>query len=155
MRLKTKILLAMGFSFLVHFLVVGTLGLRQIEQDVIEDIQEQARTVRGMLMSLRNVYQRQFVLHELPINEQTLGFLPAHSISRISDEFRLWVASGLSFNNVSDHPDNPSNLADEIEMEAMQWFRENKGQKERFVPYLDAAGEPYYHFSQRDLNQIG
>lgn len=148
MQLKTKILLAMAAIFLVHFLAVGYVGLRQIKADVIEDIRDQARTVRGMLMSLRNVYQKQFVVHNIPINEQTLGLLPSHSISRISEEFRLWVETGLSFNNVSDYPYNPKNRADKIELEAMAWFRGHDDQKERFVPYVKETGEPYYHFSQ-------
>jgi hypothetical protein len=53
--------------FLLHFLVVGVFDYRQIRQEVIEDIQTQARIVRGMLMALQTVYQQEFLTHGLPI----------------------------------------------------------------------------------------
>jgi len=147
-RLQTKILATTAIIFLVHFLSVEYLSHRQVKQDVVRSLSDDARIIRGMLMSLRNVYQRQFLDHEIPINDKTLGFLPAHSISRISREFRDWVDTGLSFNNVSDVPRNPDNAADSVELEAIRFFRENQEQKERMVPYTDDRGEPYYHFSQ-------
>ncbi len=99
-------------------------------------------------MALRNVYQKQFIKHDIPITKKTLGFLPAHSISRISKDFRNWVGTGLSFNNVSDVPRNPGNMADSLELEAMAHFRNRPDEKERLVPFTSPDGEPFYHFSQ-------
>ncbi len=148
MGLKPKILVVIAGVFLLHFLFVGYLGYRQIKTEVIEDIQEQARIVRGMLMALRTVYQRQFLSHNIPVNEQTLGILPAYSISLISDEFKEWVSTGLSFNNVAEEPRNPKNAADAIELEAIRYFAGHEGESERLVPYTNATGESYYHYSQ-------
>ena len=128
MGLKPKILVVIAGVFLLHFLFVGYLGYRQIKTEVIEDIQEQARIVRGMLMALRTVYQRQFLSHNIPVNEQTLGILPAYSISLISDEFKEWVSTGLSFNNVAEEPRNPKNAADAIELEAIRYFAGHEGE---------------------------
>lgn len=148
MRLQTKILTATALIFLAHFLTVEYFNHRTAKDDVIRNVQEDARIVRGMLMSLRDVYQRQFLEHNVPITDKTLGFLPAHSISRISIRFREWLDTGLTFNNVSDSPWNPGNAADEIELKAIDYFRKNEGQTERLVPYLNEQREPYYHFSQ-------
>jgi len=148
MRLKTKILLITGAIFLAHFLVVEYIGQRQIRAEVIATTRQQARIIQGMLMSLRTVYQRQFVEHAIPIDENTLGFLPAHAIGQISKEFKRWVESGLSFNNVSDKPRNPANRADAVELEAIRYFRRHQEAKERFVPFTTADGVPYYHFSR-------
>ena len=148
MRLQTKILATTAIIFLIHFLSVEYLSHRQVKEDVIRSLSGDVRVIRGMLMSLRDVYQRHFLDHDIPINEQTLGFLPAHAISRISREFRGWVDTGLSFNNVSDVPRNPDNAADPVELEAIRFFQENQEQKERMVPYTNDQGEPFYHFSQ-------
>ncbi|MBL3599802.1 MAG: EAL domain-containing protein [gamma proteobacterium endosymbiont of Lamellibrachia anaximandri] len=148
MQLQTKVLAVTAIVFLGHFVTVEYMGHRQVESQVVENIRDHARTVRGMLMSLRNVYQRHFLTHNIPVDEKTLGFLPAHSISRISKEFKKWVDSGLTFNNVSDRPRNPNNRADEIEMEAIRHFQDNPEEKERMVPFAGPNGEPFYHFSQ-------
>jgi len=148
MQLKTKVLATVAVVFLGHFALAEYISHQQIKADVINDIRDDARTVRGMLMALRNVYQRHFIEHNIPITKKTLGFLPAHSISRISKDFYNWVDSGLSFNNVSDVPRNPGNQADKLELEAMAYFRAKPKEKDRLIPFTNAKGEPYYHFSQ-------
>jgi diguanylate cyclase (GGDEF)-like protein/PAS domain S-box-containing protein len=148
MRLKTKVLATVAAVFLGHFVLAEYMGYQQIKTEVINDIRDEARVVRGMLMALRSVYQKQFIRHNIPINDETLGFLPAHSISRISADFSNWVDSGLSFNNVSDVPRNPGNRADLVEMEAIEYFRNRPNDKERLVPFKDEDGKPFYHFSQ-------
>lgn len=148
MRLQTKVFVTTAIIFLVHFAVNTYIGQRQIKSEVIASIKENARTIRSMLESYRGVYQKIFIEHNIPINDQTIEFLPAHAISRISRDFTQWVDNGLTFNNVSDRPRNPNNQADIIELEAMQFFRENDEISERFVPYTNASGEDFYHFSQ-------
>jgi len=148
MLLKTKIFLAIALIFLLHFLVVEHIGQRQIKQDVIEQVRAEARIVRGMLMALRRVYQEAFLTHDIPINDQTLALLPAHAINRISEEFRYWVSSGVTFNNVSEQPRNPANQADDIERQAIRYFAGHPRQQERLVAFTNAQGEPYYHYAQ-------
>jgi diguanylate cyclase (GGDEF)-like protein/PAS domain S-box-containing protein len=148
MLIKTKILLAITIVFLLHFMVVGYVSHAQIKQDVIEEIQAQARIVRGMLMALRRVYQGEFLSHDIPINEQTLALLPAHAITRLSAEFRNWVMNGVTFNNVSEQPRNPSNQADGVELEAIRYFTLHPEQQERLVPYTNGKGEAYFHYAQ-------
>ncbi len=148
MRLQTKVFVTTAIIFLIHFTVNSYIGQRQIKAEVIASIKENARTIRGVLMAYRGVYQKIFLNHKIPINNQTIEFLPAHAISRISRDFTQWVNSGLTFNNVTDQPRNPGNMADAIELEAMHFFRQNKEFTERFVPYTNDSGEDFYHFSQ-------
>ena len=63
-------------------------------------------------------------------------------------DFRNWVDSGLSFNNVFDVPRNLGNRADKVEMQAIDYFRSRPDEKERLAPFKDEEGEPFYHFSQ-------
>ncbi|MGD2117586.1 MAG: diguanylate cyclase, partial [Chromatiales bacterium] len=148
MKLQTKVFGLTAIIFLGHFSFEQYQGHQQVRADVIDDIRREARIVRGMLMSVREVYQKVFLEHDVPINETTLNFLPAHSLSRISANFQKWVDSGLQFNNVSDQPRNPANAADEIEIKAIEFFRNNPGQVERLTPYTNKNGEAFYHFAQ-------
>lgn len=148
MRLQTKVFVATAIIFLLHFFVDTYIGQRQIKSEVIMNIKENARNIRGILMSYRGVYQEIFLKHNIPITNETIEFLPAHAVSRISRDFTDWVETGLSFNNVSDQPRNPNNQADAVELEAMKFFRQNEEAVERFVPFISNSGENFYHFSQ-------
>ncbi len=148
MRLQTKVFVITAIIFLIHFSVDTYVGQRQIKEEVIANIKDNARNIRSILMAYRTVYQKAFIKHNVPINNQTIEFLPAYALSRISNEFNHWIDNGLSFNNVSDKPRNPDNQADAIELEAIQFFLQNDNITERFVPFVNASGENFYHFSQ-------
>ena len=60
-------------------------------------------------MATRRIYHRQFLDSGIPLAEKTLGFSPAHSLIRISNDFQNWTKNNLYFNNVSDRPRNPNN----------------------------------------------
>ena len=148
MKLQTKVYIITAIIFLLHFIVSITIGQRQIKTEVLANIQDNARNIRGVLMAYRSVYQKIFINHQVQINDTTLEFLPAYAISRISSEFTQWVNNGLTFNTVSDRPRNPRNMADPIELEAINYFRKHKSAQERFVPFTNKDGEQFYHFSQ-------
>lgn len=148
MRLKTKIFAVVAAVFLGHFALAVYLDHKQTKSDVINEIREDARVIRGMLKALRTVYQRYIIEHEVPINDMTLGLLPSEALGRLSIEFRSLMDSGLSFNNVMDKPRNPLNQADKIEMEALAYFRKNPNHTERMVPFKNESGELFYHYSQ-------
>lgn len=72
-----------------------------------------------ILLATRWVYHQQFLNSGLAINHDTIGFLPAHALSRIGAALPSCHASGIRFNNVSDRPRNPDNRADPAERNAM------------------------------------
>jgi PAS domain S-box-containing protein len=98
-------------------------------------------------MATRRVYHQQFLDSGIPLTDKTLGFLPAHALSRISNDFGNWTKNNLYFNNVSDRPRNPKNAADAIEKEAIMYYRGNPTEEERFVPFKSKEGESFYHYS--------
>ncbi|MBL3526215.1 MAG: DUF3365 domain-containing protein [gamma proteobacterium endosymbiont of Lamellibrachia anaximandri] len=147
MKLQSKLLLAFGSVLIATFTLVEIIGYRQTHEQMLTNLRQDALEIRGLLMATRRVYHHQFIDSGLPLNKKTLGFLPAHAMNRISNDFLNWSDSGLSFNNVSDHPRNPDNQADEIELEAMTWFRANPRKKERLVPFKNTQGQSYFHFS--------
>ncbi|MCW8890374.1 MAG: EAL domain-containing protein [Sedimenticola sp.] len=144
--LKTKLLITIGAVFLLSFGILTYLDYQNTRKAIVLELVNEARLIRGMMAATRRVYRHQFMISGIPLNDKTVGLLPAHALSRISEEFKQSITSGLSFNNVSDRPRNPDLLADNIEMEAIQYFRRNADVDERMVPFT-AKGKPFYHFA--------
>ena len=143
MRLKTKIWLLLGALISVVLTLDLSLGYRKLSQELWQEAAYDARTVYGFMMATRRIYQKQFIDSGLPVNDKTIGLLPAHSLSRISRDFANWNRSGILFNNVSDVPRNPANRADRFELAAMAWFRANPGMTERMRDIVDDKGVGY------------
>jgi len=147
MRLQTKLLLSSLGIFLITLGIVEYRHYHDINTEGLKSIQREARNVRNILMATRRVYHHQFLESGIPLTDKTIGFLPAHALSRISEDFTNWTASGLYFNNVSDRPRNPKNTADSLEKEAIDYYRENPLEKERFVSFKSEDDQLYYHYS--------
>ena len=146
MRIKGKVwCLTAGIISAIIFADIY-IGYLEIESSIQTELRRDAENIRAVLMSTRRVYQMQFINSGLPLNEKTVGFLPAHAISRISADFPNWNNSGLKFNNVSDRPRNPSNEANAFEHEALAWFRARPSEKNRLVEISD-EGTYYYHYA--------
>ncbi len=147
MKLRSKLLLSFGLTLITTFSLVEFIGYRHTKIQIIADLRQDGMEVRDIILALRRVYQRQFIRSGLTINMDTIGFLPAHSMNRISNELQDMSAKGLVFKNVSDRPRNPDNQADKTELAAMTYFRANQKQQDRLVYVDDSEGQPYYHFS--------
>jgi PAS domain S-box-containing protein len=129
-------------------LILAAGGQYFVRQWVEANLLESAEKVRNVLMATRRVYQHQFIDSGLPIDDKTLGFLPAHALHRISNDLQHWDKSGFTFNNVSDHPRNPFNQADAVEMAAIEHFRTNPDAELRFTPFTNAGGDHYYLYAR-------
>ncbi|MBT7592564.1 MAG: DUF3365 domain-containing protein, partial [Candidatus Scalindua sp.] len=147
MKLLTKLILILVFVFLITFSSIEYIRYLSIKDEVVSDLRREARNVRDILMATRRIYHKQFLDSGIPLTDKTLGFLPAHSLSRISNDFANWTNNRLYFNNVSDRPRNPKNSADAIEKEAIMYYREHPTEEERLVPIKSKEGESFYHYS--------
>jgi diguanylate cyclase (GGDEF)-like protein/PAS domain S-box-containing protein len=147
MKLKTKIWLLLGVLMTFVLAVDIAFSYQKFTAELRTEMENDASTVYGMMMATRRIYQQQFIDSGLPVNDKTLGFLPAHSISRISRDFPSWNQSGIIFNNVSDRPRNPSNQADRFELEAMAWFRANPKDVKRMQNIIDDKGVGYLNYT--------
>ncbi|HNJ76128.1 MAG TPA: DUF3365 domain-containing protein [Azospira sp.] len=147
MRLQTKIWLS---SLAVILLITASdfyLGRAAIEGTIRNELERDAHDTRALLMAVRRVYHEQFIASGLPVTEKTIGFLPAHALSRISADFANWSNTGLFFNNVTDRPRNPRNQADANELAAMAWFRANPKETERLTEIVGQNGRRFYHYT--------
>jgi len=147
MKLKTKIWLLLGALMTLVLLVDITLSYRKLSAELQSETENDAGIVYSMMMAMRRIYQQEFIDSEIPINNKTVGLLPAHSFSRISKDFANWSQSGIIFNNVSDRPRNPSNQADRFELQAMAWFRAHPKDVKQMKNIVDDKGVGYLHFS--------
>jgi diguanylate cyclase (GGDEF)-like protein/PAS domain S-box-containing protein len=143
MKLKTKIWLLLGLLTSAVLTIDLTVTYHKLSAEVRNATEYDAWTVYGFMMATRRVYQQQFIDSELPVNGKTIGFLPAHSFSRISKDFANWNQSGILFNTVSDIPRNPGNQADTFELEDMAWFRRQPQASERLRNIVSPQGVSY------------
>lgn len=74
---------------------------------------------------MRYVYHQQFVDSGIDLNDSTVGFLPAHASTSISDKFSEISKDNISIRNVTDRPRNPKNMADSFELRAIEQFKNN------------------------------
>lgn len=140
MRLTTRIWLLLGGLMILIMAVDLGISYRRLTHELRGETEADSRSIYGLIMAMRKVYAQQFQFSELPVNDKTVGFLPAHSLPRISQEFSKRADSGIMFNTVSDRPRNPSNLADSAELDAMAWFRANPSARERSEMITDNRG---------------
>ncbi|MBW7862564.1 MAG: histidine kinase, partial [Rhodocyclaceae bacterium] len=84
MKIKTKISLAIGVLLALSMAAHSYTSWRDIRAQSLRALEHEAENVRGILMATRRVYQLQFLASGLPVNEKTVGFLPAHALSRIA-----------------------------------------------------------------------
>ncbi|WP_394713755.1 DUF3365 domain-containing protein [uncultured Desulfuromonas sp.] len=131
-KLNVKLISITGVLFLVFLLCEAWFEFIEIRDFSRQQILEQSRSIRDLMMATRYVYHHQFISSGLPLNDNTLGFLPAHALARISEHFTQLNKKELSFNNVSADPRNIYNRADCIETKVVRYFEENPHQEEYF-----------------------
>ena len=148
MKLQTRFTLILVCLLLALMASLALLDYQRLRKTVYRQTLDKARDIRSLIMATRRVYHHQFLDSGLPLNEKTVGFLPAYSLSRIARDFQNWSESGMTFNTVSDRPRNPNNAADRVELEAMEFFRSHPEEKERMVLIESGPGGAFYHYSQ-------
>lgn len=140
--------------FVTAFFIVAALSVdvylvySDVRTNAVESLLSQAEKIRGVIMATRRVYHQQFLESQMPLTDKSLGFLPAHALSRISKDFENWDTSGLHFNNVSDQPRDPKNKADIEEMKAIAFFRNDSTQSLYFEPFRNVKGELFYLYAK-------
>ncbi|MFP4334728.1 MAG: EAL domain-containing protein, partial [Wenzhouxiangella sp.] len=148
MSLERKLLLTIFVLVGLGVAVFQVLLYQETREQAEQDLLERAEQIRNVLMATRRVYHHQFIDSGIELTERTLGFLPAHAMSRISADFGNWDKSGLSFNNVSDDPRNPMQKADVIEADAIDHFRANPDNEYRFTAFDGESGQTFFHYAQ-------
>ena len=107
---------------------------------------EDSRILKQFLESFRTTYQQIFIDNHIVINDITLKFLPAVSISQIAAEFEKVTGSKATVNIVTDRPRNPKNMVDAIENEALQYFESHPQEREYFKQII-TDNDPFFFYA--------
>ena len=148
MSLQNKLLSFVAVILISVFVCISFVTYRAARRNAEKELLEQAEKVRNMLMVFRSVQQRAFLEQKIPLTEKTIHFLPAFAVRNFSKNYSEWDKSGFSFNNVSDIPRNHDQAADEIEKEAMAYFRENPKEKMIFRAFDTPDRGKFYIYAR-------
>ncbi|WP_295022917.1 HD domain-containing phosphohydrolase [Sulfurimonas sp.] len=129
-------------------LTIDTLKRYSQTKEAIElEGYNRAKALNEYLLSMRYVYHQQFLKSGIDLNDSTVGFLPAHASTLISDEFSKRTTQGITIRNVSDRPRNQKNRADKLEAESIAYFKAYP-EKTQFVKTIVQNGEESLFFSE-------
>ena len=146
MKLQTKLLLAFSSVFLLVFGTVQIIDLRQSEKGVREALLLEARSF-GHVLS-RPAAQDFPGSMGVPVSFSGGPPCPAfHSLVGGAGNSKGGSGSGLVFRFVSDRPRNPENLADPIEMKAIDFFQKHPREKDYLFTVNEAEGQEYRYFT--------
>jgi signal transduction histidine kinase len=149
MKLSTKLSIIIILFSTLFIITYSYHSYVDIEKGVHRSAQIESESIFGIMMSIRKVYQKQFLSSGIPLTEKTVGFLPAHSMPLISSEFKKnWDTRGISFNNVSDDPRNEQNRVDANEQLAMDYFRKHDEQTLYTKRITNSQNKPYLLYTR-------
>jgi diguanylate cyclase (GGDEF)-like protein len=120
---------------------------QDMKSEILIEAKREAHLLKDYMMSMREVYQQQFLKSGIELNDKTLGFLPAHASALISDIFLLKNKENFYIRNVSDNPRNKKNMADEVELMAIEFFKNDSSKAEYFEKHKDLKGE-YFQYAK-------
>ncbi|MCI5137954.1 MAG: DUF3365 domain-containing protein [Candidatus Electrothrix sp. AR1] len=93
---------------------------------------EDSKVLKNFIEAYRSVYQQAFVENHISLDEGNMYLLPVMALSKISEEFTKVTEGRVTVNAVTDRPRNLNNKADDVEQEAIQFFRNNAAEQEYF-----------------------
>jgi len=138
------------FGIIIVLILVG-IGLRNwleyrtLEQEISDTAYREAKLMQEYFVSARYVYHQQFIQSGIELNHETIGFLPAHAASRISDEFQTRTSQAITVRNVSDHARNPKNAPMPYERIAIESFKRDGNQSEVFTQIRHGGREYFFY----------
>jgi diguanylate cyclase len=138
------------FWFVTLCIVLGNLlmavHLYNQTQELVETrAKTRADTLQNYFISMRYIYHQQFLQSGFEIDDKTVGFLPAHASSLISDYFKNLMSDGTTMRNVSDNPRNPTNKADIYEEESIKYFTDNPDKSSKMELIVENGEEKFFY----------
>lgn len=121
---------------LLLFIVVSYKAYEQYHQ--IQNTQRlvvlnESQSLANFISAFRQTYQDAFIRNHIDINEKTINLLPVKTIPEISNRFSSSVDGGIVIRTVSDRPRNMDNMANDFELEMIQYFKKHPKEKQKFI----------------------
>ena len=137
----------MKFFILFAFLLFIAISYKTYEEYYrIQDTQKliilnESQSLAEFISAFRQTYQDAFLREHIELNEKTLNLLPVKTITEISNRFASSVQGDIVIRTVSDRPRNIENMANDFELEMIQYFKKNPEETEKFIQKEDV----YYY----------
>ena len=141
-----KLMIISIIIIVVTFSLKSYFYYQDIKAEVISDAKREAYLLQDYMMSVRETFHKQFLASGIELNDKTLGFLPAHATTLISNKFQKKNDYNFYIRNVSDTPRNLVNMADKEEMKAIKYFKDKSKEFEYFKKYTE-NGNQYFQFA--------
>ena len=93
----------------------------------------ESQSLSKFVTAFRQTYQDAYIAHHIPVDEKTINLLPVMTISEISKRFSETVNGEVIIRTVSDKPRNSANMANDFELEQIQYFKDNSDKAEHFI----------------------
>jgi len=144
-------------KFILLFFTISLLALlynafftydqfRRIDNIQLFVSRHQANVLNAFLIAFRKTYQQKFLENHIPLNEENIKLLPVMTTPDISKTFSNLIANKAIVRTVSDNPRNERNIANELEMRSIEYFKKNPEQHETFS-LIEKNGEEIFYYA--------
>ena len=147
MRKHTKIFIIFALLILSIMLLKFYVEYNNTEELKIKIVKEEAKSLSALVVAFRQTYQKTFIKNHISINEKTINLLPVRTTKDIGDTFSKIINNTVKIRTVSDRPRNPINKANNNEMKIINYFNNNKKEKDYFENFNNEIfyyAEPLY-----------
>ena len=146
LNLTKRLFWIIAFFIIAAQSIVVVYLYHKSEELVQKRAYSKSKTLQDYFVSMRYIYHQQFLASGIDLSDATIGFLPAHASSYISEEFSKRSTDGITIRNVSERPRNLMNKADKLEEEMIEYFNKNPQENEKMKLLSDGQKE-FYFFS--------
>jgi len=141
----------MRYFIIIAVLLFAVVGYKTYEQYTIMEntrqdiLRGKGESFSAFLAAFRETYQKAFLEHHIPVDDQTLPLLPVVTTGALSKNLSRKLNGDVQIRTVSDRPRNSINQADPFEKEMIEnqkanmmhlwaWFRE--------IPFIQLLSAP-------------
>ncbi len=138
-----------NMKFFILFALLLFLGISYKTYDQYNGIQDtrklillnESQSLAGFISAFRQTYQDVFLRNHIEVDENTINLLPVKTTAEISDRFSSSVQGDVVIRTVSDRPRNIKNMANDFELDMIEYFKKNPKNTHRFLQKNNA----YYY----------
>ncbi len=118
------------FLFIGYRTYIQFNDLKETEKIILLN---ESQSLAKFVSAFRQTYQDAFVDNHIAIDDKMINLLPVKTISEISKRFSHDVNGEVIVRTVSDRPRNSDNMANDFELNEIQYFKDNPSISDNFV----------------------
>ena len=112
-------------------------------------ILNESQSLANFISAFRKTYQSAFIDNDIEMDPKMINLLPVKTITEISQRFASSMKEDIVIRTVSDRPRNRSNMANDFEMDRINYFNTHPEKTDSFIQKEDA----YYYTKPMRIQQ--